>query len=164
MKGLKRKFASWILCGLLVAGLTGCSGETEKVKDLPAADVASAVLKAGEYTEDLIEIPMDLMSNLKMYTLDTELVEDMALYASGSGGFTDEVAVFKMKDQDGVKAAQEAVDARIASQKTAFEDYQPQEMPKLENAKVLTKGNYVCFIAGDKAEEAATAFNDTLKG
>lgn len=153
---LKSIIAVILTCALCVAALSGCASSQGSAKQPKPEDIAAAIMKAVAFS-DMTAVEKDRLGDF--YTLDTSLIEDFSVYICGSGGFTDEIAIFKMKDADGVTAAKKAIDERIAAQKEGFKDYRPEEMPKLENSQVLTNGNYVCFIASSDTDKAAKEFN-----
>ena len=78
------------------------------------------------------------------YGIDEEKVQDCKVFLS-SGATASEVAVFAMKDEDGVNELLELINERLEERKASFADYAPDEVPKLENAVLLNKDNYVVF-------------------
>lgn len=78
------------------------------------------------------------------YGIDEEKVQDCKVFLS-SGATASEVAVFAMKDEDGVNELLELINERLEERKASFADYAPDEVPKLENAVILNKDNYVVF-------------------
>ena len=92
---------------------------------------------------------LDQDAALKLYDLTADDVQAVALYV-GTGATAEEISVWQGKDANAAKNIQNAVNTRIENQKESFVDYNPEEMPKLENPIVVAKGNYVVLcLSGD---------------
>ncbi len=132
--------------------LTGCGGDNEAVEanatvsvtDAAAADITNAVLAE-------IEIPSAMEKNAEnigaYYDIDTTTVAEMSVFICGSGAYPDELAVFRFNDAESAKVGAEAVQSRLDSQIAIYKDYTPAEMYKLDEAVLITEGNWVAFAA-----------------
>ena len=132
--------------------LTGCGGSEEAVEanatiqvaDASAADITNAVM-----TE--IEIPSAMEKTAEnigaYYDIDVATVVEMSVFICGSGAYPDELAVFRFNDEAGAKAGAEAVQSRLDGQIAVYRDYTPAEMYKLDEAVIITNGNWVAFAA-----------------
>lgn len=132
--------------------LTGCSdGEkaveanaTVKVADASAADITNAVMAE-------IEIPSAMEKTADKldgyYDIDVTTIAEMSMFVCGSGAYPDELAVFRFNDEAGAKAGAEAVQSRLDGQIAVYKDYTPDEMYKLDEAVIITEGNWVAFAA-----------------
>ena len=69
----------------------------------------------------------------------------------------DEVSVWKAVSDSAAITIEDRVRDRIATQKDVYADYRPDEIPKLNNAVVVRRGQFVIlFIDGDsKAAQKA---------
>lgn len=161
------------LCVLLAAAaistaaLSSCGDSSSSAAD----NSGSASAASTEVTKDVTAIADKLKSDIKYVDTLNELSAEMTekilgisadLYTAGkvyvgSGGATaEEIACFEAKDADSAKTIKEALEKRIDSQKKAFENYQPQEMEKLNSPVLVSQGNYVFMCLSDdnsKAEE-----------
>jgi hypothetical protein len=81
------------------------------------------------------------------YDIDTATVAEMSVYICGSGAYPDELAVFKFNDEASAKVGAESVKSRLDSQTAIYKDYTPAEMYKLDEAVIITEGNWVAFAA-----------------
>ncbi len=134
-----------ILAGFLTAvfclSLTACGGK--EVKDFdPAAD-AQTLLSSSAFTETLEEIDRDTACSL--YGIDSATVTGSAVYGS-TGATAEELALFTFEDSDGAEAAATALGYRIEDRKEELADYLPDEISKLDEAVVETRGNSVLFV------------------
>lgn len=132
--------------------LTGCeSGEAVEANatvSTPAEATASGITSAIMAE---IEIPSAMEKTAEnigaYYDIDTAAVSEMSVFICGSGAYPDELAVFKFNDEATAKAGAEAVQSRLDSQITIYTDYTPAEMYKLNEAVIITDGNWVVFAA-----------------
>ena len=88
-------------------------------------------------------------------------MEEQAVYVGTGGALADEVSVWRVKDEKDAKTVQEAAEKRVENQKASFQDYVPEEMPKLEKAVITVDGDTVILcVSGDpeKAKEVISSF------
>ena len=156
---LMKIVASALACALLAVGTAACSGGNSGKQPDPE-QLAADIQASGTYS-DMVAVEADRLDDF--YDLDAESIETFSLYICGSGGFPDEVAIFKMKDDSGAAAAKTAVEARVETLKGEFENYRPEQMPKLDNSEVLTQGRYVALIIGSDAAAGAQVFKNSFK-
>ena len=69
----------------------------------------------------------------------------------------DEIGIFKMKEQDDVEDMLEVVKERKQELYDAFVDYVPEEIGKVNEAVINSKGKYVYFIISENRSEAKKA-------
>ncbi len=135
---------------LAVLALTGCGGNGEAVEasvsvsEASASGITSAVMAE-------IEIPSAMEKSAESigayYDIDTTTISEMSVFICGSGAYPDELAVFKFNDDESARLGAEAVQSRLDSQTAIYKDYTPAEMYKLEEAVLITEGNWVAFAA-----------------
>jgi len=138
-------FKNVLIVLLAVVMLCACGGS--KPAELPEPDVAQLaddMFAAVELEDELMSIDTTIMGNL--YEYDEECIAEAAVYTSSTMSTPEEVAVFKAADADSVEYVEEMVKLRLQNLEFSYEDYQPLEMPKIENAKIVTKGLYTAFI------------------
>lgn len=154
-----------LLCAVLLTAavmLAGCA-KSEVQVDIDPADAAQALVQEGGFAEtgSLTSIPESLLSS---YYAMNEAVTEYAIYIDGSGGTAREVAVLKVADAKDVSKAREVVDARLATLKREFENYQPGEMQKINNPVIVEKGNVVYMVVTDDPQKAEQAIDSLYKG
>ncbi len=79
----------------------------------------------------------------------------------GGGASAEEIVVFEMKSEEECKKAKEDLDKYVESRIKSFENYIPEEVPKLEKAFVFAKDKFAALvIAKEKgmAEEILEGF------
>lgn len=152
--------------------LTGCSKteqgssteqetkQEENIVNASCSQVVQAVL-AEVPINSSVEKGKDDLENY--YSgLDVSTVEDAAFALCGSGALPDEIAVIRCKSADGAKSAETALKAKLEKQKELFSTYTPDEMYKLNEAVIFTKGSYAVFIALSDNNKAKTVVEGKL--
>ena len=51
--------------------------------------------------------------------------------------------MFQVKESDQMTTVKSLINDRISDLKVRYEDYKPEEMPKIESAIIEEKGNYI---------------------
>ena len=168
-------------CAVFVPLLAACSQTQETPDPVPESNVSSAASSApGGQALALDSMAQEIISGLslegleqsepdmameRIYGLTEEeqaQVEEVAVYVGTGGASADEVSVWRAKDADGVTMIQEKIQGRIDTQKANFTNYQPQEMPKLENPCIVTQGNTVVLVIAGNSDEAASLIEGML--
>lgn len=151
---MKKKILT-LLLGMIMVVMTACGGEKEIVFGISQA--ASDLLASEAFTDTLTKCDNDKV--VALYGVDEAVLAEYEVYI-GTGATAEEIAIFRVKDNQDAAAVKSACETRIEDQKKACENYLPDEMPKLENPVVRTAGNYVVMvISGDNAKIDAVLDN-----
>lgn len=143
-----------VIAVLLV--LTACSSAP---RDFEPSALSGALLESGAFSEAIAQT--DTQIGLYLYELSPDTVEDAVFYFS-SGATAEEIAVFKACSAADAEVIASAVRARISSQRDSFADYNPAEVPKLDNAVLKVSGVYVVFYVADDYAAAANAAGEYI--
>ncbi|MBP0981207.1 MAG: DUF4358 domain-containing protein, partial [Oscillospiraceae bacterium] len=103
-----KRFAVIFLCFALL--LCGCGS---KAKDIDVAAFADKVAESVDFGDELLAVPEKIISDY--YTLP-DGVESCKIYVSATSATASELAAFKCKDENAVKAVKSAVETRIEEQ------------------------------------------------
>jgi len=126
--------------------LCACGGGESKAPY--SADTVKALLDAGAFSGQMEEV--DSTTALLLYGIDEADVDDCVCYmATNTSVSADEVTVLVLKSEDAVEGAVAACKERIASQIDSCTSYCPDQVPRLEDATILTRGNSVLLAVGD---------------
>ena len=153
-----KRTLSLLLSLMLLSTLCACGGSSPA--DFAPGDLAAELLDSDCFTDLLSEMDTDVA--LELYGIDKAEVESCAVYL-GTGATAEEIAVFKAKDADGVKTIAEALNARVASQITAYENYVPAEVPKLKDAIVESSGVYAVYVTASDVKGAGAIIDKYMK-
>ena len=132
--------------------LVSCGSQQTKDVDIEA--LAGEIVQTVSFDDTLEEIDDSMIS--MMY--DISGYQDAVLY-KGSGATAEEVALFRMENNEDAKTALSEAKAHIQSQIDAYESYMPDEVSRLEDAVVRQDGVYVSVVVS--ADPAAA--EDLLK-
>ena len=160
MNKIKKGIVLVIAALVLALALCACGGSSGK--DVPVADIVTAVDGVLGSGETLVEADAGMVEGFMKLTEDG--YADCAVKISSSTSF-DEYGVFKAADSSQAKTIAGALEAYLQLKLETDMGYQPEELPKLEKAEVKTSGNYVMYcVLGDSERDAAFgAFENALK-
>jgi hypothetical protein len=121
--------------------------------------VALAVMDAVEFPS-MVEAGADRIGSY----LDCDLSQaaDFAMYICGSGGFADEIFIVSKEGVD-INAVEDAMNARIDSRINDFEDYDPNEVKKLEALQLLETDGYFMYAVSSDADKCIDTAAQMLK-
>jgi len=164
MTTLKKTTAVVFSALLIFALLTACGGD--KVKDdVPVSDISEAMTSAIGAGDNLAVRDNNYIAH--MIGLDSDSYADCIVMTNNIGTSVDEYGIFKAADSKQAKTIADTLQSYIDMAKTdslRF-SYTPEELPKVEGAKVTTVGNYVMYSILSDANRASvlTAFESILK-
>ncbi len=138
------------LCSLLFRGGTSST---------PFETMHTAVTEAADMT--YMQKADDQMIR-RLYGLDPESYEGIALYYPTTNMQAQELLLVKLTDPAQQQAVTDAVEARLATQMASFDGYGIQQYAMLENALVEVRGNYLLLIVAEDPGAVAEAFAGTL--
>ncbi len=133
--------------------LSGCA-QTASARPFQTGD-AQTLLDSGAFSEPMEEIDQSLACGT-LYQIDGATVTDCAVYTTLTAG-AEELAILVLADEEAAQAALTALEQRVADQKAALENYQPDEVGKLDNAILERRENTVLLLVPADASAARTA-------
>ncbi len=153
-----KKMMKILALGLcLMMMLCSCSGSSYISFDDVYNDLTTAI-DFGDNMSNLSEIAAENF----YFIYEPEKIEDFVIYMDESNSTPNEIALFRLGEESDRTALEEVVKSRINDLKIGFEDYNPDEMYKLENAVIKSKGKYVMMVICGDNEKAAKILNDYL--
>ena len=162
-----KRFLAVVLAAaaIMTAGLTACGDSSSSGSESAAsqsagessrsaAEVADALKDGVEFKDSLNEPDKNIIE--KLYGLSEDMYKEGKLYIGSGGATAEEIACFTANDADGAAKIKEAYEKRVEDLKKTFENYVPEEMDKLNDPVIVTKGDsvYMCLSNdNDKAKE-----------
>ena len=167
---MRKKIALIVTLVICTMGMAACGDQKDDDKketktestaavqeDFSVSELADKLKAEGSFT-DLSPLESKIAVE-RLYGLDSSKIEDSAFY-SNSNATAEDVAVIKVNDESYVADVKKAIEDRVAEQTKSFESYNAAEVPKLEDAVIITSGKYVVFVvSGDSAKA-----KDIIKG
>ena len=146
-----------VTAGVLV--LAGCSGGDEPKNTPSAEEIATRIMSTCSFDE-MIKIEDSVLYN--QYTeLDEGMLEDAAVYTS-TLVLADEVCVLRLKNKSDADAVKAAIETRLADLTDKFTGYREEEMPKITDALIETRGAYILMATTPDQEAARKEFESML--
>lgn len=157
------RYASLIIKLVLVAVLAAflvVVYRMNNAKDVEASVIQTALTEQTDIAEVMAECDEhDLMQFL---SLDADDYEYFIYYKGTEALSAAEVLVIKADSDEVIDAAEEAVNARISAQLTAFDGYGTEQVKQLNNAIVTTRGTYLFYCTAGDPDEYEEVFKDVI--
>ncbi|MCR5539402.1 MAG: DUF4358 domain-containing protein [Ruminococcus sp.] len=162
------KTAAVIFAAMLM--MCGCSANNKAKEDSPAANTEKAAdITAEEMLADISSENLDGRISkgdglydknaANFYGTGFANIIDGAILYNDNGGYADEVSAVKFDESvDG----QELLKDRLESRTASFRDYRPEEVGKLEKAKIFNAGGFDVLIISDDADSIEKQIKDKL--
>lgn len=168
-----KKLLMAALIGTMVFSITGCKGEEKEVHDISinvneeseeaedsadatenksvdAKAIADSLLSEISYTDQLSAVDLD---TAKMFLNFADVEINEAYIYESSGATAEEIVVLVCKDSDSAAKAKSAFEQRVSEQTENFTDYVPEEVPKLNDAVIITSREYaILSVSGDSSK------------
>lgn len=123
--------------------------QTEETKDIAA--VADKLKSDIKYDDELVELPAEKIKNT--LSISEDKYTKAKVYICASGATPEEVDCFEAKDENAAEEIKAALESRVEKQKKAFENYNAEQAPKLdEPVIVVSEKNVFMCISGDNAK------------
>lgn len=132
----------------LVLLLSACSPAQPPETPGFAPGLVEQLLGCGAFSEPIDPLESDIVWGLYRLAaagLDREEMTGAIAYRS-SGATCEELSLLTFVDEKAAQTAVTALEEYLADQITANRDYRPAEVPKLEQARVLCRGNTTLFL------------------
>ena len=124
-----------------------------------AKDVTASII--SDFSSDsMTELSADRVNSY--YDIDLKKLDDFSIYIEGSGGYADEVAIFKVKDNKDIEDIKASINDRIKNRLKDFDGYNSEELVKIKDNLVLVKGKYILFVISENNDKAKSTFNAAL--
>lgn len=153
-----KKFIAPILIVLTAVSFTACASKPTEAS-APVKDITASIVNEVYEADTMSELDDERFPNY--YELDLALVDEYSVYIEGSGGFSDETALFKVKEGSS-EAVKTAINDRVEQRLNDFVNYpgsHEDEISKLENKTIVEKGNYILLVISDNNTKAEEIFN-----
>ena len=149
------RIAALALALALVFALAGCgAGEKEPV-DIGA--LGQRLVEAATFGE-----PMNALdSSVALGLYGAPEGTSVAAWA-GTGATAEEVAVFDCGSAENADSLMQSLEQRNEVRASQYADYDPEEVPKIENAVLLSGGQYVVLLVAQDPGNAASVAAEAL--
>jgi len=148
----------WLLIFIMACMLlVGCNKENKSI-NIDINSVSKSLVENIGFKDSLELLDSEIVTMFYEIPDKTEYV----LYM-GSGATAEELAIFKLNDEQKVEEMTNNIKTHIENQILQFEDYNNEEMKKLENYILKVKDNYVVLCVTDDVENAKSQIDKYVK-
>ena len=138
----------------MVFALAGCGGAAEPI-DVSA--LGQQLVDAAGFGE-----PMNALDGAVALGLYGAPEGTTVAAWAGTGATAEEVAVFDCGSAEAAGALVKTLEQRNDVRASQYADYDPEEVPKLENALIISGGQYVVLLVAQDQGDAAKIASDAL--
>ena len=152
-----KKLTALLMAFVCVLTMAACGKTEAEGFTLSTLD---SLEKAGAFSEELEELDADtafMLYRLADYGLERADLTDCAVLRS-AGATCEEGAVLILKDAAAAEKAAEALSGYLEGQIESNADYRPAEIPKLEGATLMPRGNTVLMAVANDAAAVRSVF------
>ena len=157
-----------ILMLVLSLGLAAC-GKDDSGKELKTVDMSllcDAMLAADSTLPEMITVSDSNEDGASLFQYITESfdyskVEHYFLSYSAEGK-ADEIVVIAVKDTADIDEAVEALNAHKKHRISMFEQYDPDNVTRVQNGIIFKNSQYAVLIITDNAEDVKAAFEKEI--
>ena len=159
MRRMKKLFAVVLAVLTMSMAFAGCSSEETYIS---FDEVYNQLTSSIDFSASKMQKQTEAALN-NYYYIDPATLEDYAIYmADYATGNADEIAMFQVKESDQMTTVKSLINDRISDLKVRYEDYKPEEMPKIESAIIEEKGNYIFLVISPDNEKAQEVLDQLL--
>lgn len=122
--------------------------------------LAEELKNADIFEDNLSEVDKEMIIN--KYEINDNLIKNVISYI-GSGATAEEILLIEVKNQKDVNNIKEIIKKKVEEKKESYKNYLPDEVYKLENYNMESKGNYIAFCVSNNTETALQILNKYFK-
>lgn len=152
---MKKRITAALLALCLVLPLAACGQAAEPALDIDA--FGEELYAAGKFGETLYALDEAVAQGLYGTGDDTR-----CWVRAGTGATAEELAVFETADAEAAAALVTKLEARNADRIENYSSYIPSEVPKLEDAVIISGGRYVVLCVAEDASGVREAAQKAL--
>jgi len=154
-----KRFIIFTLMAALVVSCVGCTGS--KPPEIDPQQAMDTILADIIFEDTLMDISGNAAANF--YPGLSAVSESYAIRISATAITTEEVAVVKAREGSTAAEVKSVLELRVDEQKFRYESYLPGQLPKLENAVIEAKGDYVIMIICEDDTKAKSVISELFK-
>ena len=161
-----RKITAVILSAVMLCGiLSACGDDAEEISmyDLNQALVGfTGDPDSMKYESSSDSNPEELLSHVS--NIEYSKVKAFFItYATNGTGNADEIVAIQVKKKSDLNQAADSLRSHLETRKTLYAAYDKSQLPKLEKAKVFTRGTLAILMVSDNSDKMEAAFYGFFK-
>lgn len=145
---------------LLCLALTACGAPQEDTSALTCREIADRVQAAGGFSS-LTDVKQSYLE--KHLFIDADDLDEWVIRRDDVGASPEMIVILQVKAGASRADIKQALEEYRQEQIASYRDYQPDQVYKLENSKVLENGNRLALIVAPDAAKAVSALGGGWK-
>lgn len=154
-----KKLIVCLLALCLILLLTACGGGKAKEVDLDA--LAAELAGSSAFTMDISGYALAQNIAEMTFSLDSGALKSCQYYYNN--GSNEELLLAQTADEAAAETLEQACLNRVELQKSALVNYNPDAIPRLDNAVVVRSGSYVIYVVAEDGAAAKTIVDKYVK-
>ncbi|MBQ2676099.1 MAG: DUF4358 domain-containing protein [Clostridia bacterium] len=146
-----------VICALAVLLASGCSA-SKGARQFSSTDELSQTLVEKINMDNVVKVSGDKL--IKHYNLSSDIFEDATAYISQNEDVTDQVAVFRLKNDSDYNQVYDQIGSRLNQLANSYKDHSPVEYKKISGAIIKVLNDDLIFIICDKPSLALEAVSE----
>ena len=119
-------------------------------------EIATELINAQIFEDDLSQI--DRENIIKKYNFNNEKIKDIVSFV-GTGATSEEILIIELLDLKDINETKEIIQSKIEERKIDFQNYLPNEVYKLENYNLESKGKYIVLCISNNYNKTSEIIN-----
>ena len=108
------------------------------------------------FEDNLSQIDRDTI--IKRYNFNSEKIKNINSYV-GTGATAEEILIIELVDKKDRNEIEKIIETKLEERKADFQTYLPEQVFKLENYNLESKGNYIILCVSNDYDKAKEIIN-----
>lgn len=146
---------------LVIIGAVLFFNRTSEDIQIDIEELGTKIVESGAFEDELAKVDSSMI--MQDYSFSADEIKEIVSY-QGSGATSEEIVILQVNVKEQLNSVKEKINTRIEERKQAFENYLPEEVFKIDNNLLETKGNYVIFCISNDSNKVEEVINNYIKG
>jgi hypothetical protein len=155
---------------IFVFGLSvcGCGGKDASIGDTVSMyDLRTAMEAADTSLPEMTVLSKNDENAESLFTdnisdMDYDKIDDFFVSYAVEGKNADEIVVIAVKDKNDVNTAKQTLEDHRESRRKLFEQYEPEQVKRIEDGIIFTEKQYAVLIICDNRDGVRKAFEEAV--
>ena len=150
-----------IILLVIIIGVILILNKTNENIQIDIEELGTKIVESGAFEDELAKVDSSMI--MQDYSFSTDEIKEIVSY-QGSGATSEEIVILQVNSKEQLNSVKEKINTRIEERKQAFENYLPEEVFKIDNNLLETRGTYVIFCISNDSNKVEEVVNNYIKG
>jgi hypothetical protein len=160
---MKKRMLPVLLLSLVLC--CGCGAKASETVSM--YDLRQAMEKADSTLPDMLSLSTNDENAEGLFydnisDMDYNLIDDFFVSYAQEGGLADEITVIAVKDTNDIDVAKQALEEHKEKRRKLLEQYEPEQVKRIEDGIIFTKNQYAVLVICDNAQDVRKAFEKEI--